>query len=106
MATVVKRRGKWCVDFRDQRGRRHCKFFETRKAADDHLSTVVKDVRQGRYRSPEDLPTFEAVARRWLDGKRDHPASTFGYYQGHVVNHLVPAFGPLRIDRLTPQAVE
>lgn len=106
MACVVKRRGKWCVDFRDQLGRRHFKFFETRKAADDHLSTVIKDVKAARYRSPADLPTFATVAERWLEGKRDHPASTFGYLQNHVVNHLVPAFGAFRIDRVTPQAVE
>lgn len=106
MACVVKRRGRWCVDFRDQLGRRHFKFFETRKAADDHLSTVIKDVKTGRYRSPDELPTFETVAQRWLEGKRDHPASTFGYLRNHVDAHLVPAFGPLRIDRVTPQAIE
>src|SRR6516162_6417104 len=106
MATVVKRRGKWCVDFRDQLGKRHCKFFETRKDADAHLSTVVKDVQTGRYRAPAELPTFAEVAARWLDGKRDHPAPTIGNYQNHVEKHLVPVFGPLRIDRVTPQAVE
>ena len=102
MACVVKRRGKWCVDFRDQWGRRHFKFYETRKEADTQLSEVIRAVKAGRYRSPEELPTFEVVARRWFEGKKDHPASTLGYLQNHVDNHLVPAFGPLRIDRITP----
>jgi integrase len=106
MATVVKRRGKWCVDFRDQLGKRHFKFFETRKEADAHLSTVVKDVQTGRYRSPAELPTFAEVAARWLEGKRDHPATTFANYQTKVEQHLVPAFGPLRIDRVTPHLIE
>jgi integrase len=106
MACVVKRRGKWIVDFRDQHGRRRWQSFETRKLADAHLSTVVKDVQSGRYRSPAELPTFAVVVARWLDGKRDHPASTFSFWQNHIDNHLVPAFGPLRIDRVTPQAIE
>jgi integrase len=106
MACVVKRRGRWCVDFRDQLGKRHFKFYDTRREADDYLSTIIKDVKAERYRSPEELPDFAAVAARWLEGKRDHPASSFGYFQNHVENHLVPAFGPIRIDRVTPKLVE
>jgi integrase len=94
------------VDFRDQHGRRHFKFYDTRREADDYLSTIIKDVKAERYRSPEELPDFAAVAARWLEGKRDHPASTFAYLQNHVENHLVKEFGPLRIDRVTPERVE
>ena len=106
MACVVKRRGRWCVDFRDQHKRRHFRFFDTRKQADDHLSTIIKDVKAERYRSPEELPDFATIAVRWLEGKRDHPVTTFNYLRNHVEKHLVPEFGALRIDRLTPTLVE
>ncbi|MBX3027524.1 site-specific integrase [bacterium] len=106
MATVVKRRGKWCVDFRDQHRRRHCKFFETRKEADAHLAAVIGEVKQGRFRSPEELPTFAEVAARWLAEQHDRAPGTVENYRGQVDKHLVPALGPLRIDRVTPAVVE
>lgn len=106
MACVVKRRGKWCVDFRDQGGRRHFKFFETRKAANDHLGEVIRDVRAGAYRAPADLPTFETVANDWLAGKKDRAPSTVAYLEGQVQRHFLPIFGPRRIDTVSSDSVE
>ncbi|HSP97461.1 MAG TPA: site-specific integrase [Candidatus Dormibacteraeota bacterium] len=106
MATVVKRRGKWCVDFRDQQRRRHFKFFETRKEADDHLSTIIREVKRGQFRAPDDLPTFAVVAARWLEEQRALAPTTYDGYAGQVNNHLVPFFGPVRVDRITPAMIE
>ena len=75
------------------------------KAADDHLSTVVKEVKLGRYRSPEDLPTLTlAPSGGWTASAtpRRQPSPIWAPRR----NHLVPVFGPLRIDRVTPEAVE
>jgi integrase len=106
MACIKRRRGRWVVDFRDQNSKRHWKTFRTRKAADDALSDLTRDVREGLYRDPATLPAFEQVARAWLEVKRDHPPSTFHYWQRQVERHFLPAFGTLRIDRVTPGAIE
>lgn len=106
MAGVVKRRGKWCVDFRDQDGKRRAKFFATRKEADEHLASVVPQVRRGAYRDPAALPTFAEVAARWLEQQRTHAPGTFENYEGQVRLHLLPAFGHLRIDQVTPEVIE
>lgn len=57
MACVVKRRGKWVVDFRDQHGKRRWETYKTRKQADDALATRIGQVKGGAYRSAADLPT-------------------------------------------------
>lgn len=106
MACVRKRRGKWVVDFRDQTGARRWRTFDTRKAAEDAMTELRKQVKDGVFIDAAKLPTFAEVATRWLDGKRDHPHSTWDFWRGHVENHLLPAFGPLRVDHVTSQAVE
>jgi integrase len=106
MACVVKRRGKWVVDFRDQNGRRRWETFETRKQADAALAKRIGEVKGGVYKAPADLPTFQTVAERWLDGKRDRAASTHRILSGLVRLHYVPAFGPRRIDTITAADVE
>jgi integrase len=106
MACVVKRRGKWVVDFRDQTGKRRWETYETRRAADDALSKRIGDVKDRVYRRPVDLPTFEAVANDWLAGRKDRAASTVEFYRRQLTGHLLPAFGPSRIDQITTKAVE
>ncbi len=106
MAGVVKRRGKWCVDFRDQYGTRRAKFFATKREAADHFAKVIPEVKRGLYVAPAELPTFAEIAERWLTGKRAKAPGTVENYEGQVRNHLLPAFGPLRIDLVTPARIE
>lgn len=106
MACVRKRRGRWVVDFRDQHGRRHWKSYRTKKAADDAAAKLHNEVKDHTYVNPTTLPTFAEVATWWLEGKRDHPASTVGYWQGHIERHFLPTFGALRVDKVTPRLIE
>ena len=106
MACVVKRRGKWVVDFRDHEGKRRWETYDTRKAADEALSKRIGEVKGRSYRAPADLPTFATVATAWLDGRRDRAKATIEIYAQQVENHLLPAFGALRIDHVTSEAVE
>lgn len=106
MACIRKRRGKWVVDFRDQSGRRHWKTFSTQKAAKDGLTELSKHVKDGTYVNPATLPSFEKVARDWLDAKRDHPRATWDYWRTQVERHFIPEFGPLRIDEVTTLRIE
>jgi integrase len=106
MACVKKRRGKWVLDFRDQTGRRRWESYETRKLADAALAKRIGDVKGGVYKAPAELPTFAAVAEQWLDGRRDRAQSTVTYYRKLLDCHLLPTFGPRRIDTITPADVE
>ncbi len=106
MACVVKRRGKWVLDFRDQTGTRRWETYETRREADAALAKRIGEVKGRSYRAPADLPTFATVAAAWLDGRRDRATATIELYAKQVTNHLLPAFGPLRIDQVTSEAVE
>jgi integrase len=106
MACVKKRRGKWVLDFRDHTGARRWETYETRRQADDALSKRIGELKGGVYRAPSDLPTFEAVTNDWLAGKRDRAHSTYSFLSGIVRRHYVPAFGPLRIDLVSTEAVE
>jgi len=106
MACVRKRRGRWVADFRDNQGKRHWSTYRTKKEADDALADVRRDLREGAYRDPVTLPTFEQVARDWLAVKQDHPASSFMFWQTQVERHFLPAFGALRIDQVTVRDVE
>jgi hypothetical protein len=55
MACVVKRRGKWVVDFRDHEGKRRWETYETRREADDALAKRIGEVKGGVYRAARDL---------------------------------------------------
>jgi integrase len=94
------------ADFRDNQGKRHWSTYRTKKEADDALADVRRDLREGAYRDPATLPTFEQVARDWLAVKRDHPASSFMFWQTQVERHFVPAFGHLRIDQVMVRDIE
>jgi integrase len=106
MACIRKRRGKWVVDFRNPDGKRRWKTFDTKKAAEDELTDLKVELKQGTYRDPATLPTFAVVATDWLAVKRDHPPATFQFWQTQVERHFIPAFGDRRIDLVTAKAIE
>ena len=59
MASIRKRRfgpqkdrEAWIVDYVDQHGKRHIRTFGLKKAADDYLTTVRQEVREGIHTPP------------------------------------------------------
>jgi len=92
MACVVKRRGRWVVDFRDQAGKRRWETYDTRKEADDALAKRIAEVKGSTYCAARDLPTFETIATDWLAGMRDRAKSTIKFYTQQINDHLLPAF--------------
>ena len=106
MACVRKRRGRWVVDFRDRDGNRRWESYRTRKEADEALSGRVRELKRGTYRPPTEIPTFEKVALGWLATKTDRRPASVGQWECHVHSHLIPAFGPTRLDQLAVADVE
>lgn len=106
MACVRKRRGRWVLDFRDQNGARRWESFRTRDEAKVALEQRLKQVRQGSYSAPSQIPMLKEVADQWLASKTDRRPSTRYLLENHVHVHIVPRLGEIRIDRITPQLVE
>ncbi|MFI5364977.1 MAG: tyrosine-type recombinase/integrase [Candidatus Binatia bacterium] len=112
MACVRKiREGKYRIDYRDDRGNRYRKFFTTRKAADDDLSTHRQELNTGTFVRPKDVPTFAEVARDWLETKRagNYRPSTLQSWRTHLDNHLLHeehGIGHLRLNKIDVPRVE
>ena len=67
MACIRKRRGHWCLDYRDQQGRRHWETTKgNRKEAERLLVERVREVSRGTYRGPPERVSFEDVAQSYL----------------------------------------
>lgn len=97
---------RWVFDYRDQHGKRHMRFFRTKREADDAQTEIKKQVKDRTYVDAADLPTFETVARHWLETRRDRAPQTWNVYRSQIEAHLIPAFGDRRIDTIKPEHVE
>ena len=112
MACIRKiEEGKYRVDYRDDRGDRFRKFFTTRKEAESFLSDVRTKMDKGMFVSPKDVPTFTAVARDWLEGKKagNYRPSTLQSWRTHLDNHLLHeehGIGHLRLNKIDVGVIE
>ena len=107
MATVRQIRGRWCADWRDDTGRRFIRPFHDKAAANQYLGEIEAKLESGTFRAPDSLPTFATVAADWLAEKATRvQVATVAGYQAHLDLHLVPALGPLRIDRIRVKTIE
>lgn len=94
MACMRKRRGRWVVDFRDHTGARRWETYATKDEATAALADRTTDLRDGRYRPPDAIPTFREAAERWLATRADHRAGTLAVWENHVRRRLIPWFEP------------
>jgi integrase len=100
------REGCWRIDFRDHMGRRFRFNFPTYKAADDKLAELKVSIKKGEFVAPKAIPSFAAVAQEWLSDKSDRRPGTVVNWRAQINRHLLPAFGPLRLDRINVATVE
>ena len=108
MACIRKRRGRWVVDFRDQEGARRWESHRTRDEAKAALERRLKQVRQGTYCAPSELPVLKEIAEKWLASRgRDglQPSSRY-LLENHVYVHILPRLGEKRVDQITTLVVE
>lgn len=109
MATVVKRRLRWVLDFYDQHGERQRLTMPkgtTKKAAEKLLREIQDQVSNGAYMPVQEIPTFSEAAQEWLEHKKMNiRPSTWSVYEGHTRNHF-DEFLHLRVDRITTKMIE
>jgi len=110
MASIRKRRfgpnkdrEAWVVDYVDQNFKRHIKTFKLKKEADDYLTTVRQEVREGIHTAASKSITVAEAAEDWISfiGGEGRERSTIDQYRQHVRHHVVPRLGAEKLARLT-----
>lgn len=79
----------------------------TRKEAERVLADLLKRHYDGDCRAPERITLGNYLEQRWLPAKRTQlRASTFDSYRRNIANHVIPALGPIPLQRLTPEDLD
>jgi len=68
----------------------------------------------GEYIPPQNIPTFEEMAGRWLEEKKHNAGrdgkpvkeTTLQHWRIHTGHHLIPTLGKYRLDRITTNLIE
>ena len=111
MASVYKVGKKWRADWIDPKGVRHRRRFKAKGDADDFLTKIGPELKEGSWVAPKDIPAFGAVADSWLRGRIEisriagsgYRPSTLQQWQSHVA-HLKFSFETRRADTITAHA--
>nr|WSX77800.1 tyrosine-type recombinase/integrase [Streptomyces sp. NBC_00899] len=79
--------------------------FATKTDADNWLADRQSEVRAGRWRDPDaGAVNFGDYARRWIE-ERGLAPTTDELYRRLLRLHLLPTFGAVDLDQITPPAV-
>ncbi len=69
MAAVYKVGKKWRADWTDKEGNRRRLRFKTKGEADDKLTEVKQQIKEGTYVAPKKIMTFGELANSWIAGR-------------------------------------
>jgi len=80
--------------------------FPAKKEAQAALNVAINALQQGTYVEPTAITVAHFLRERWLPAARGTIRSTtYSSYEMHVRCYLIPAFGPLRLQQVTPLAI-
>lgn len=100
-------RGALVVAAEDGTRRRVVVSGRTEDEARDRLDDVRRRARRDPGQTAKPSNTVEAFLTGWLErNRRQVRPSTWLSRKGHIGNHIIPALGRKRLDRLTPADVE
>jgi integrase len=113
MAAVYKVGKKWRADFTDLQGVRHRMRFDTKGKADEHLTAIKGQLKEGTYVAPEKIPTFGALADSWIAGRIEqsrtpgagYRPSSLAQWQSHIA-HMKASFDVVKANQIDAQAIE
>ncbi len=92
MACVTFRRGRWCLDYYDNEGKRHVKTLPdgtTKTRAKEILRGIEDQLSKGSYLPEKKVPFFRDVGADWLEHKKANVReSTWNMYRGHLTLHF------------------
>lgn len=101
------RSGRWTASYLDPTGerRRAPETFETRTDAEIWLSQIEADITRNAWRDPDaGAVNFEEYATKWVVERGVAPL-TEELYTRLLRLHILPAFGTLDLDEITPPRV-
>lgn len=98
----------WVADYFDQHKKRHIKTFATQKAAKAFLVETQGEVARGVHTAPSGSPTVKEAGEAWIAKAESEglERSTVRQYRQHLVHHIAPHIGAMRLSDLSPTAVE
>lgn len=109
MAKVAKRRGRYVLDFYDNRGKRQrvtMKEGTTLKNAKERLREIEEQISRGLYMPDKKIPLFEKAAKQWLEYKKANiRPSPWDMYESHLKYHFSD-INPMKTNRITTADVE
>jgi len=109
MACITKRRGRYVIDFYDNKGKRNRQTLKkgtTKKAAKDKLREIEDQLSKGIYIPDKKIPLFSDVGKDWLEYKKMNlRESTWSVYEGHTRIHF-KEFDKIKINRITTAKIE
>jgi len=109
MAKVVKRRGKWVIDYYDQHRKRHVETtYGNKREAEALLAERIQEVNGGTYQSKRDQLTFAELveAYRAAHINVNLKPTTRRDYESKIRLYLAPYFQNLKIRNITVPMVE
>lgn len=99
--------GKWEARYRDSTDAVHYATFETKRQAAEHLDRISADLQRGTWTDPTlSRITVQEWAVVWMEGLRNARPNTLRLYKSLLRCHVLPAFGHMRLDHITPDDVD
>lgn len=103
---VPRYRARWREPQPDGRDAWRSKSFHTSDDAEDHLRTVGRAKRDGRYTPESRITVADAVAEYIERGRDRWTANTIASYGQVARSHITPHIGTLRVATLTTSQVQ
>jgi integrase len=111
MATIRKRqwrvggevRSAWIVRYADQAGKRHIKTFETKREAEAWAVQTLHEVSRGMHTAASASITVRQAFEKWITHceKEGLEYSTLRQRRQHLVHHIEPFIGAVKLSALT-----
>jgi len=107
MAAVYKVGKKWRADWTDKEGVRRRLRYKTKAEADEVLTEIKQQIKEGTYVSPKKIVTFGELADSWIDGRIElsripgegYRPSTLAQWQSHIV-HINSSFEKVKVNEI------
>jgi len=103
--------GRWCAQvnlgYVDGKRKRKSLYGETRREVQEQMTKVLRDVQQGVPVSTERQTVAQFLTRWYEECVLLSPKPmTHRTHRHRIQNHLIPAFGRIALDKLSPQDVQ
>jgi integrase len=106
MAVKKHPSGYWQARWRDENGKQRAKFFDTKKAAENHVGDVTANIRRGTATAVVGKITTVALSQQWIDAGVHLAHGTIQTYERDLRLYILPTFGDLPVNRLTGPAIQ